>query len=56
MLHVRAPERPRIKGKVSLCLVTCSETAACLSAYCIATPVLVRFEVSAQQLVYTAQY
>jgi hypothetical protein len=35
----------------------CLETGVCLSAYCIATAVfVVRFEVSAQQLVYTPQY
>jgi hypothetical protein len=34
----------------------CLETGVCFSAYCIATAVLVRFEVSAQQRVYTPQY
>jgi hypothetical protein len=32
------------------------ETAVCLSAYCIATALLVRFEVSTQQRVYMPQY
>jgi hypothetical protein len=34
----------------------CSETAVCLSAYCIATAVLVRFEVSAHKRTYMPQY
>jgi hypothetical protein len=34
----------------------CLEKDVCLSAYCIATAVLVRFEVSAQQRVYKPQY
>jgi hypothetical protein len=32
------------------------ETGVCLSAYCLATAVLVRFKVSAQQRVHTQQY
>jgi hypothetical protein len=32
------------------------ETGVCLSAYCVATAVLVRFEVCAQQWVYTPQH
>jgi hypothetical protein len=32
------------------------ETGVCLTAYCIATAVLVRFEVSVQQRVYMPQY
>jgi hypothetical protein len=32
------------------------ETGVCLTAYCIVTAVLVHFEVSVQQRVYTPQY
>jgi hypothetical protein len=37
-------------------LSRCLETAVCLFAYCIATALLVRFEVCAQQRVFTPQY
>jgi hypothetical protein len=41
---------------VQQCLDRCIEMGVCLSAHCIETAVLVRFEVSAQQRVYTPKY